>query len=120
MLKQINSKIGGDLYHMKFPQKMDNMKSMLIGIDVCHAGGKSIVGFAASTNAQMSQYYSDFFAQNKGQEIVSNEMVECIKKAMEKFSKCNGNQLPTDIIIFRDGVSAAERSQVIDREISQF
>ena len=50
VLKQINSKMGGDLYHIKFPEKMDNMKTMLIGLDVCHAGGNSIVGFAASTN----------------------------------------------------------------------
>jgi len=52
--------MGGDLYNIKFPEKMDNMKTMLIGLDVCHAGGSSIVGFAASTNLEMSQYYSDF------------------------------------------------------------
>lgn len=39
---------------------------------------------------------------------------------MDVFAKSNKNSLPTDIIIFRDGVSAAERSQVIDREIVQF
>jgi hypothetical protein len=33
---------------------MDNMKTMLIGIDVCHAGPQSVVGFAASTNKEMS------------------------------------------------------------------
>lgn len=44
-------------------------------------------------------------------------MKPVIKAAMEVFAKNNKNSLPTDIIIFRDGVSAAERSQVIDREI---
>ena len=38
ILKQINSKIGGDLYNMKFPDTMSRMRTMLIGIDVCHAG----------------------------------------------------------------------------------
>jgi len=33
---------------------------MLIGIDVCHAGDNSVVGFSASTNKELSQYYSDF------------------------------------------------------------
>jgi len=47
-------------------------------------------------------------------------MKPVIKAAMEVFAKNNKNSLPTDIIIFRDGVSAAERSQVIDREIVQF
>jgi len=60
VLKQINSKMGGDLFHLKLPDKMNSMKTMLIGIDVCHAGGNSIVGFAASTNKELSQYYSDF------------------------------------------------------------
>lgn len=60
VLKQINSKMGGDLFHMKLPEKMESMKTMLVGIDVCHAGGNSIVGFAASVNKELSQYFSDF------------------------------------------------------------
>jgi hypothetical protein len=60
ILRQINSKMGGDLYTLKFPQKMDNLRTMLIGLDVCHAGSKSVVGFSASINKEMSQYYSDY------------------------------------------------------------
>ena len=60
VLKQMNSKMGGDLFHLKLPDKMNAMKTMLIGIDVCHSGGNSIVGFAASVNKELSQYYSDF------------------------------------------------------------
>lgn len=54
ILRQINSKIGGDLYKMKFPEAMDSKRTMLIGIDVCHAGPTSIVGFSASTNSAMT------------------------------------------------------------------
>ena len=60
ILRQINSKIGGDLYQMKFPDAMQNKRTMLIGIDVCHAGPTSVVGFAASTNPEMTQYYSQY------------------------------------------------------------
>lgn len=105
---------------MKLPEKMESMKTMLVGIDVCHAGGNSIVGFAASVNKELSQYFSDFIVQKKGQEVVNAQIKECIKSAIEVFSKNHKNNLPTDIIIYRDGVSAAERSQVIDREIVQF
>ena len=45
---------------------MEDMRTMLIGIDVCHAGPKSVVGFAASTNKAMSQYYSEYIVQAKG------------------------------------------------------
>lgn len=50
ILRQINSKAGGDLYHLKFPAVLETKRTMLIGIDVCHAGPKSIVGFSASIN----------------------------------------------------------------------
>lgn len=60
ILKQVNSKAGGDLYYMKFPEAVEKKRTMLIGIDVCHAGPQSIVGFSASVNKEMSQYYSDY------------------------------------------------------------
>ena len=110
--------MGGDLFNLKFPDKMDSMRTMLIGIDVCHAGGKSIVGFAASVNKEMSQYYSDFLVQKKGQEVITHQINGCLKKAIELFAKNNRNMFPTDIIIYRDGVSSAERAQVINDEIS--
>jgi hypothetical protein len=35
---------------MKMPEFMSSNKVMVIGIDVCHAGKKSVVGFCASKN----------------------------------------------------------------------
>ena len=66
ILRQVNSKMGGDLYRMKFPDAMANMRTMLIGIDVCHAGPTSVVGFSASTNPEMTQYYSHYLVQKRG------------------------------------------------------
>ena len=66
ILRQINSKMGGDLYKMKFPDAMSNMRTMLIGIDVCHAGPTSVVGFSASTNPELTQYYSQYLVQRRG------------------------------------------------------
>lgn len=54
ILRQINSKAGGDLYNLKFPEELNSKRTMLIGIDVCHAGPQSIVGFSASINKEMS------------------------------------------------------------------
>ena len=54
ILRQMNSKMGGDLYSLQFPKKMDSMLTMLVGIDVCHAGSKSIVGLACTINKTMS------------------------------------------------------------------
>ena len=120
ILRQINSKIEGDLFHLKFPDAMDEMRTMLIGIDVCHAGPSSVVGFAASTNKEMSQYYSEHLVQRKGQEIVETKMKESLKKAIEVFAQHHNRQFPTNFIIFRDGVGDAQRLQVIQKEIQQF
>lgn len=54
VLKQINSKTGGDLYELIFPKAVTDKRTMLIGIDVCHAGPNSVVGFVATTNKAMS------------------------------------------------------------------
>ena len=44
---------------------MEKGKVMVIGIDVCHAGQKSVVGFAASTNTACTSYFSDIIIQKK-------------------------------------------------------
>ena len=92
---------------------------MLIGIDVCHSGPSSIVGLACSINKEMSQYYSEYLVQRKGQEIVESQMKEALKKAIESFTD-NHKMLPTNYIIYRDGVGDAMQKQVIDKEITQF
>jgi len=81
----MNSKSGGDLFTMQFPTVLNGMRTMLIGIDVCHSGRKSVVGFAASTNKYMSQYFSDYIVQQKGQEIVKDKMVSLIRRAIASF-----------------------------------
>jgi len=53
----MTSKVGGELYTMEFPKGLCK-KTMLIGIDVCHSGKQSVVGFCASTNSGMNKYYS--------------------------------------------------------------
>lgn len=65
ILRQMNSKIGGDLYNLKFAQQISPL-TMLFGIDVCHSGPNSIVGFCASINKDMSQYWSERIVQRKG------------------------------------------------------
>jgi len=58
--------------------------------------------------------------QRKGQEIVETRMKDSLKKAIEVFAKHHNRQLPTNFIIFRDGVGDAQRDQVINKEIQQF
>lgn len=120
VLRQVNSKAGGDLYTLAFPEALSKKRTMLIGIDVSHSGAQSVVGFSASVNSSMSQYYSDFFVQKKGQELVTTDMRASIVKAIEVFQENHGRLPPTNFVIYRDGVGDAQRDQVLAREISQF
>jgi hypothetical protein len=49
----MNSKLGGDLFKIKF-EKDVHKDTMLVGIDVCHAGNRSTVGFCATINKSLS------------------------------------------------------------------
>lgn len=109
ILRQVNSKMRGDLFEMKFPAVMDKISTMLIGIDVCHSGRQSVVGFAASTNQPMSQYYSDYLLVPKGTEIIDNKMKDLIRKAIACFEKSNKGKKPTNFIVYRDGVGDSMR-----------
>lgn len=108
ILKQINSKIGGDLYNLQMPKAL-SPQTMLIGIDVCHSGPNSVVGFSATTNKELTQYYSDYIVQKKGQEIVQDKMKQSIAEAIQMFAKSHDGEFPEHFIIFRDGVGDAMR-----------
>lgn len=45
---------------------------MIVGYDVSHRGSTSVVGFCASINRNLTQFYSNFFKQEEShQEIVA-------------------------------------------------
>lgn len=69
---------------------MKTMRTMLIGLDVSHGGSKSVVGFAASINPQMSQYYSEYFIQSKNQELIRDRLLEKFKGALDAFGRNHG------------------------------
>jgi|SanBayMetagenome_1026888.scaffolds.fasta_scaffold07949_4 hypothetical protein len=57
IVRQINAKLGGDLWRMNFGAEISN-KTMLVGIDVCHKGKQSIIGFVATYDQYMCKYYT--------------------------------------------------------------
>ena len=120
IMKQINSKVGGESLRLKWPEFMRKERVMVIGIDVCHAGQKSVVGFAASTNKHCTTFFSDILIQKKNQELVKRDLDKCLIGALREFGKHNKNDLPSKIIIYRDGVGEQMRDQIVAKEIAQF
>lgn len=118
IMKQINSKLGGESVRIKLPRFMSASKVMVVGMDVCHASKNSIVGFVASTNPACTSFYQDIICQAKGQEIVKKDLDRVYGNALEQFRHVNGDY-PDKIIVLRDGVGDAMRLQVIENEIKQ-
>lgn len=88
---------------------MQKEKVMVIGIDVCHAGKKSVVGFCASTNKHQTLYYSDIIIQPKNQELVKKDLDRCLLNAVKEFKTNHSGEAPTKLIIYRDGVGEQMR-----------
>lgn len=57
IVRQINAKLGGDLWRMSFGKEISK-KTMLVGIDVCHKGKQSIIGFVATYDPFLCKYYT--------------------------------------------------------------
>jgi hypothetical protein len=65
----------------------------------------------------MSQYYSDYLLVPKGTEIINTKMSALIRKAIGCFEKSNKGLKPTNYVIYRDGVSDAQRDMVLAQEL---
>jgi hypothetical protein len=120
IVRQINAKLGGDLWRMNFGAEISN-KTMLVGIDVCHKGKQSIIGFVATYDQYMCKYYTQASPQGqKGQEIISSNILqEYFGSALQAYRQYNGGALPDHIFIYRDGVGDSMRKKVIDFELEQ-
>ena len=110
IIRQINAKLGGDLWRMSFGPEIST-KTMLVGIDVCHKGKQSIIGFVATYDPYMCKYYTQADPQNqKGQEIISSNILqEYFGSALNAYRQFNGGALPDHIFIYRDGVGDSMR-----------
>lgn len=93
---------------------------MAIGIDVCHSGPNSVVGFCATLDKYFNKYYNDYIVQPKFQELIKTELDRCLKNAILNFKQMNDDHMPDKIIIFRDGVGEQMRDQIVAKEITQF
>ena len=95
IVRQINAKLGGDLWRMNFGTEISN-KTMLVGIDVCHKGKQSIIGFVATYDQYMCKYYTQASPQGqKGQEIISSNILqEYFGSALQAYRDFNKGELP--------------------------
>ncbi|KAI0382147.1 Piwi-domain-containing protein [Hypomontagnella monticulosa] len=99
-------------------------KTMIMGYDVTHPtnlknaeGLPSLVGMVSSIDQDLGQWPAASWSQASKLEMLDETLRDKFMSRLELWSKHNGNQLPQNIIIFRDGVSEGQFGQVLDKEL---
>ncbi|PWN36377.1 Piwi-domain-containing protein [Meira miltonrushii] len=126
---KINDKLSGFNHFLPNPKDlpMIGQNTMMIGIDVRHPPSRlqhdSVVAAVATLNGQgtrLGSQISTQFNPNLGhqQETVLDGKGMFIG-LLNSWKKFNGGHLPESIIVFRDGVSQSEYTQVKEFEVTQ-
>lgn len=103
-------------------------KTMVVGYDVTHPTnmpmGKgntppSLVGVVASTDKDLGQWPSVVWEQASKQEMLDDRLVDAFKSRLDLWvgKAPHSEDLPENIVIFRDGVSEGQFAQVLALEL---
>ncbi|KAF5019913.1 hypothetical protein F66182_8075 [Fusarium sp. NRRL 66182] len=101
-------------------------KTMVVGYDVTHPtnmpanksdAAPSLVGLVATIDRDMGQWPSISWEQSSKQEMLDETLTEAFKSRLALWQKHNSQQLPENIVIFRDGVSEGQFAQVLNKEL---
>jgi len=112
--------------------------TMVMGIDVTHPspgsakGAPSIASAVASRDGRLGQWPGSIRKQTGKQEMIDQKKAEfgdCVSDAilkkmvlerLECWRKYNNRQLPTKILLYRDGVSEGQYTLVLRQELPHF
>ncbi|KAH3745288.1 piwi A [Pelomyxa schiedti] len=114
ILLQINCKLGGELWTVDIPLK----DTMICGIDVCHARGRSVLGFVGTTNATFSKYHANVTFHERGQEV-SSALKPLMMETLKAYFAIN-KALPKRLFVYRDGVGDGMLKEVLEKEVGEF
>ncbi|RFU78299.1 hypothetical protein TARUN_3921 [Trichoderma arundinaceum] len=124
---KINLKAGGVNHKLReeFSILKDG-KAMIVGYDVTHPTNMpinkdneppSLVGFVSSIDKDLGQWPALAWEQTSKKEMLSDKLIDAFATRLDTWSKHNGGRYPENIIIYRDGVSEGQFSQVLDQEL---
>ena len=123
VVQKINLKLGGTNHVLddKAYGPVVTDKTMMVGIDVTHPapgdeGAPSVAAVVASRDKYLSQWPVDLRINKRRQEMV--EMLrDMLKTRLEHYKDKNNNSLPTNILIYRDGVGEGQYKIVLEEEL---
>jgi hypothetical protein len=121
---KFNLKLGGNNQVLS-PDRLGVVsegKTMVVGIDVTHpspgsaSSAPSVAGIVASKDKFLGQWPADIRIQASRQEMVSG-LDNLLKGRLRVWYNNNGNTLPDNLLIYRDGVSEGQYNVVLEQEL---
>ena len=103
VLNQMVVKAQGELFEIKFCDKLSKGKSMIIGIESSRFKDKITYHLSASYNENLNKFYNDGKSANIKENHIDT-LLFLLKNALDHFSKNNKNTLPETVIIYREGM----------------
>lgn len=121
---KFNLKLGGTNQTLELRDVgiLSNGKTMLVGVDVTHPSpgsdtkAPSVAAVVASVDSNLGQWPAEFRVQEGRKEMVDT-LDQMLKSRLRVWAKRNKNQLPENIIVYRDGVSEGQYKLVEKDEI---
>ncbi|XP_044716282.1 piwi domain-containing protein [Hirsutella rhossiliensis] len=125
---KVNLKAGGVNHRLRDDVGLlKEGKTMVAGYDVTHPTNMttgreareapSLVGLVASVDKDLAQWPAVSWEQPSKQEMLSGQLVDAFKSRLELWQRHNQGHFPDNIVIFRDGVSEGQFSQVLEQEL---
>ena len=121
ILLQINSKLGGISYKLKFDDYISNMNLMAVGVDSSHIKGKRTgVGLVATLDENFCKFYNEEkIIEEKNKKELDFCVSSFIKDAIREYKKENNNKKELKgIVIYRQGVSLHQK-EFLKKEIKE-
>ncbi|XP_014208216.1 piwi-like protein Siwi [Copidosoma floridanum] len=117
---QINCKLGGTPWIVDISETL--VKGlMVVGFDVCHEksiGSEDFGAMVSSLDKNFGRHFSAVTKQLPGEEL-SNCIANHLSTAVMEYRRNNNNELPSCIIIYRDGVGDGQIPFVHEYEVKQ-
>ena len=113
---QMNCKLGGEPWAVDIPLK----DTMVLGYDTYHDSlhkDKSVGALVASINKTLTRFVSSAEFHTNQSEL-TDKMTPAIAKAMRKYREANNGELPTRVIMYRDGVGDGQINYVVEHEVT--
>ena len=116
ILNQMVVKAQGELFEIKFCEKLSKELTMIIGIEFSRAKDKVKYNISASYNKSLSKFYNDSKSGNIKDNTIES-LLFLIKNALDYFESKNSKKLPSTIIIYREGTNDSYNDKILKTEI---